>query len=77
MVCAKCQKLQKTTELATPGVKRKNDIYHGSPLASAAISNNKSKTSATLGAAGIGKVSKKIETLRMLKLIHPIDRASS
>lgn len=52
MVCAECQKLQKKTELATPGVKRKNDIYLGSPT----IDCKTSKSSATLGATGIGKV---------------------
>ena len=57
MVCAKCQKIQTKTELATPGVKRKNDIYYGSPTASASGSGSgKSKTSATLGNTGIGKV---------------------
>ncbi|MCJ1248017.1 hypothetical protein MMC30_005232 [Trapelia coarctata] len=56
MVCAKCQKIQAKTELATPGVKRKNDIYYGSPTASAGGSGSgKSKTSATLGNTGIGK----------------------
>lgn len=52
MVCAKCQRLQKKTELATPGVKRKNDIYLGSPT----VDCKTSKSSATLGATGIGKV---------------------
>ena len=51
MVCAKCQKSQKRTELATPGVKRKNDLYFGSPAF-----NDKSKTSTTSGASGMGKV---------------------
>ncbi|MCJ1286334.1 hypothetical protein MMC26_005679 [Xylographa opegraphella] len=55
MVCAKCQKTLQKTELATPGVKRKNDIYYGSPTASASSSAGKSKTSATLGNTGIGK----------------------
>jgi hypothetical protein len=56
MVCAKCQKLSKTTTLATPGVKKKNDMYYGSPAGSSK-SGDKSKTSATLGNNGIGKVS--------------------
>jgi hypothetical protein len=57
MVCAKCQKVLAKTELATPGVKRKNDIYFGSPTAAASSSGSgKSKTSATLGNAGISKV---------------------
>jgi len=46
MVCAKCQKTIKQTELATPGVKRKNDMYYGSPAAD--------KTKATLS-GGISK----------------------
>ena len=59
MVCAKCQKIQKKTELATPGVKRKNDMYYGSPTSStpSGSGRDKSKTSATLGNTGIGKVS--------------------
>ncbi|MCJ1357216.1 MAG: hypothetical protein MMC33_007212 [Icmadophila ericetorum] len=52
MVCAKCQKLLAKTELATPGVKRKSEMYYGSPASS---STDKSKTSATLGKTGIGK----------------------
>ena len=55
MVCAKCQKLQKSTELATPGVKRKNELYYGSP-ASSSNGGDKSKSSATLGSTGICKV---------------------
>ena|SRR2546423_4312653 len=31
MVCAKCQKTIQQTTLATPGVKRKNEMYYGSP----------------------------------------------
>jgi cysteine-rich PDZ-binding protein len=52
MVCAKCQKLVKGTTLATPGVKKKSEMYHGS-AASAKPSGTKS---ATLGQTGIGKV---------------------
>jgi len=57
MVCAKCQKLTKPTSLATPGVKKKNDMYYGSPAGSksSASSAGSSKTSATLGQTGIGK----------------------
>ena len=56
MVCAKCQKLQKTTRLATPGVKRKNDIYYGSPAAAGGASKEAGKKpSATLGNTGIAK----------------------
>ncbi|KAG7005530.1 hypothetical protein G7Y79_00019g047100 [Physcia stellaris] len=51
MVCAKCQKLQRTM-LATPGVKRKNDMYYGSPTAGG---GEKSKSSSTQGPTGIGK----------------------
>jgi len=56
MVCAKCQKLQKSTELATPGVKRKNELYYGPPASSVGGSGDKRKPSATLGSTGIGKV---------------------
>lgn len=56
MVCSKCQKLLKKTELATPGVKRKNDLYYGSPTASSTGAGEKAKSSATQGANGIGKV---------------------
>ena len=51
MVCAKCQKLNKTT-LATPGVKKKSELYYGS----AASSSSGEKKSATLGQNGISKV---------------------
>ncbi|PQE18952.1 PDZ-binding CRIPT protein [Rutstroemia sp. NJR-2017a BVV2] len=55
MVCAKCQKKpQSTTALATPEVKKKNDMYYGSPAAGS--SKAATKTSATLGNNGIGKV---------------------
>jgi hypothetical protein len=50
MVCAKCQKLNKTT-LATPGVKKKSEMYYGS-----AASSSGDKKSATLGQNGISKV---------------------
>lgn len=54
MVCSKCQKkMGSSTMLATPGVKKKNDMYYGSPASSA----SKDKASATLGNNGIGKVS--------------------
>ena len=48
MPCAKCAAKSKGTTLATPGVKKKNELYHGS----VASSSNKS---ATLGNTGIGK----------------------
>ena len=47
MVCAKCQKTITQTELATPGVKRKNEMYYGSPAGD--------KNKATLN-GGISKV---------------------
>jgi hypothetical protein len=65
MVCAKCQKKLKSTELATPGVKRKSEMYYGSPATTLGggggagagagpASGTKSKP--TLGNTGIGKV---------------------
>lgn len=57
MVCAKCQKLSKGTTLATPEVKRKSEIYYGSPASSSAPSA-KAKGAGkptTLGNNGIGK----------------------
>ncbi|KAL8807801.1 MAG: hypothetical protein Q9182_000450 [Xanthomendoza sp. 2 TL-2023] len=51
MVCAKCQKL-KSTALATPAVKKKNEMYYGSPAVSA---GRVEKSSATSGSAGTGK----------------------
>lgn len=59
MVCTKCQKKLKTTELATPGVKRKSEMYYGSPATSTGGSSSSSsadRTKATLGNTGIGKV---------------------
>ena len=53
MVCAKCQKTMKKTELATPRVKRKNEMYLGSVTADKGKSS--SSSSATVGSAGIGK----------------------
>ena len=53
MVCSKCEKLAKTT-LATPGVKKKSEMYYGSPAGSSKGSDK--KPSATLGQNGIGKV---------------------
>ncbi|KAJ5227428.1 uncharacterized protein N7469_007434 [Penicillium citrinum] len=52
MVCSKCQKKLKSTELATPGVKNKNDMYYGSPSTTL---GGGSKGKATLGATGVGK----------------------
>jgi len=57
MVCAKCQKLSKSTTLATPGVKKRSEIYFGSSASSSTSKNgDKTKTSATTGNNGIGKV---------------------
>ena len=52
MVCAKCQRLQMKTELVTPSVKHKSDLYFGSPA-----SHDRSKSSATSNASGVAKVS--------------------
>lgn len=52
MVCAKCQKLSKGTTLATPRVKKKSEMYLGSPAASSSSSSK----SATAGQTGVGKV---------------------
>ncbi|KAK3942963.1 microtubule-associated protein CRIPT-domain-containing protein [Diplogelasinospora grovesii] len=51
MVCAKCQKLTKTT-LATPEVKKKSEMYYGS---SASASSSGEKKSATRGNTGVSK----------------------
>ena len=57
MVCGKCQRLSKATMLATPGVKKKSEIYFGSSTSSSSSkSGDKTKASATLGNNGIGKV---------------------
>lgn len=45
MVCSRCQKLAKGTALATPAVKKKSEMYHGS-----------SASKPTLGQTGVGKV---------------------
>lgn len=50
MVCNKCSKLSSGTKLATPGVKKKSDMYYGSPASSSG-----EKKSATLGQTGISK----------------------
>ncbi|KAK3953582.1 microtubule-associated protein CRIPT-domain-containing protein [Pseudoneurospora amorphoporcata] len=56
MVCAKCQKTEKTT-LITPGVKKKSEMYYGSPAAASSSSSSASgpKKSATLGNTGVVK----------------------
>ena len=59
MVCSKCQKLSKGTTLATPGVKKKNDMYYGSPAGSSKAGASKS---ATIGHNGIGKVASRLKS---------------
>lgn len=60
MVCTKCQKKIQKTELATPGVKKKSEMYYGSPSTSVGgggdASKSKPGSSATMGSTGIGKV---------------------
>lgn len=73
MVCSKCQKKLKATELATPGVKRKNDMYYGSPSSTLGGGADKGKSKATLGATGIGKVCYKIRHSILLKWIIILD----
>ncbi|BDD55329.1 hypothetical protein MPDQ_007083 [Monascus purpureus] len=58
MVCAKCQKKLKATELATPGVKRKSEMYYGSPsstLGGGGDAKAKSGKGPTLGNTGVSK----------------------
>ncbi|EEQ31093.1 hypothetical protein McanMca71_003636 [Microsporum canis] len=60
MVCSKCQKKVAKTELATPAVKRKSEMYYGSPMSSSAggggaRSGDSKKSSATLGNTGVSK----------------------
>lgn len=55
MVCAKCAAKSKPTALATPGVKRKAELYHGSSASAAANAKDKSTKSATVGHTGVGK----------------------
>ncbi|PYI04358.1 cript family protein [Aspergillus sclerotiicarbonarius CBS 121057] len=54
MVCSKCQKKLTQTELATPGVKRKTEMYYGSP-ATSSPGGSGDKAKATLGSTGVGK----------------------
>lgn len=75
MVCAKCQKLNKTT-LATPGVKKKSEMYYGS-AASSSSSAAKTK-SATLGQTGISKVCiQTIKTWRCITSDYQLTRSQS
>ncbi|KAK2070340.1 hypothetical protein P8C59_004841 [Phyllachora maydis] len=53
MVCAKCQKLSKTT-LVTPDVKKRSEIYHGSP-ASTSSDSKSAKSSSAVGQTGVSK----------------------
>lgn len=56
MVCAKCQAKLKSTKLATPEVKKKNELYYGSPATSSTKSAGSTKgAGATLGNAGVSK----------------------
>ncbi|KAL5336371.1 PDZ-binding protein [Aspergillus crustosus] len=69
MVCGKCQRKLKQTELATPGVIRKNEMYYGSPSTSSGSGGGSgagtsgpgagtalaSKSKPTLGGTGISK----------------------
>ncbi|KAG8630456.1 hypothetical protein KVT40_002075 [Elsinoe batatas] len=50
MVCAKCQKLEKQTKLATPDVKKKSELYYGNTNAAGS-----SKKGPTLGSTGVSK----------------------
>ncbi|KAF7944295.1 hypothetical protein EAE96_010695 [Botrytis aclada] len=68
MVCAKCQKKSSTTSLATPEVKKKSDMYLGSPAGSSS-SKAGTKTSATLGNNGIGK-SKLLSKAARILMLH-------
>lgn len=51
MVCSKCQKKLKSTELATPGVKRKSEMYYGSPSTSLGGGGSSGSGSAGAGSA--------------------------
>ncbi|KAI4192098.1 MAG: hypothetical protein LQ348_003270 [Seirophora lacunosa] len=52
MVCAKCQKQLKSTTLATPAVKKKTEMYYGSPAGS---NGRIEKASSAGGSTGAGK----------------------
>ncbi|KAI9785113.1 MAG: hypothetical protein M1816_000524 [Peltula sp. TS41687] len=53
MVCSKCQKVLKATELATPNVKRKSEMYYGST--STSTSTSTSNSTSTSKPNGISK----------------------
>ncbi|PLN81244.1 microtubule-associated protein CRIPT-domain-containing protein [Aspergillus taichungensis] len=52
MVCSKCAKKLKSTQLATPDVKRRSEMYYGS---SSSTNSTDKKGKSTLGNTGIGK----------------------
>lgn len=58
MVCSKCQKKLEKTELATPAVKKKNDMFYGSTMSTmgGGGGGESKKSSATLGNTGVSKV---------------------
>lgn len=61
MVCSKCQKKVAKTELVTPAVKNKSEMYYGSHLGSSAggggtRGGDSKKSSVTLGNTGVSKV---------------------
>ncbi|SZF06101.1 unnamed protein product [Blumeria hordei] len=53
MVCSKCQKFTNSTILATPGIKKKSEIYFGSSGGS--NGDYKARPSSIQGHNGIGK----------------------
>lgn len=69
MVCAKCQKRLGATALATPGVKKKTDMYYGSPAGSKTTASSKT-SSATLGDNGVGKVRVAFSGGESIKVTH-------
>ncbi|KAL2107141.1 hypothetical protein VUR80DRAFT_5642 [Thermomyces stellatus] len=58
MVCSKCQKLSKKTTLVTPEVKKKSEIYYGSPATSSKGTDKKSAAAANAGISKSKLVSK-------------------
>ena len=55
MVCTKCQRKLAKTTLATPDVKKKSELYYGSPASSSSSKKTSSSASATTAQNGIGK----------------------
>ncbi len=70
MVCAKCQRLLKATELATPGVKRKSEIYYGS---NSGVDKGKSG-GASSGVAKVRLTSAMLLLRHLSALVHGHDR---